>query len=327
MIEFSWPWVFLALPLPFVWRLSLKETDPTRGAALRVPAVEVFEVTGAKHSTSRLWPLFIAGMAWLLLVTAGARPAWVGEPVDLPRSGRDLMLAVDISGSMAASDFDLQGVRVDRLTATKFVAKQFIDKREGDRIGLILFGSQAYLQTPLTFDRDTVTRLLSEAVIGLAGRQTAIGDAIGLAIKRLRESAKADRILILLTDGSNTAGQLKPVKAAQLASELEVTIYTIGIGADEIYERTFLGTRRRNPSADLDERTLRQIADVTNGQYFRARDVKQLERIYDDIDALEPVEQDMERFRPVRALFFWPLTLAVILGGALASARAGGRLP
>jgi Ca-activated chloride channel family protein len=229
-----------------------------------------------------------------------------------------MMLAVDLSFSMQEEDFELQGQWVDRLSATKAVAQEFIMRRKGDRIGLILFGENAYLQTPLTFDRETVRTLLLESQIGLAGRATAIGDAIGLALKRLRDQDDSNRVLILLTDGANTAGEIEPIQAAELAAQNGLTIYTIGIGADEMLVRSLFGTRRVNPSADLDESTLRGIAQMTGGQYFRARDTGELEKIYQLLDALEPIEQDPETFRPVAALFQWPLGAALILAGALA---------
>jgi Ca-activated chloride channel family protein len=257
--------------------------------------------------------VWLAMLAWILIVVASSQPQRFGDPVEIPVSGRDIIVAADLSQSMEARDFQLQGRWVDRLTATKSVAEDFIARRVGDRIGLILFGEQAYLQTPLTFDRATVLELLGEAQIGLAGRATAIGDAIGLAVKRLRENAEGTRVLILMTDGANTAGQVDPLQAAELAASESLTIYTIGIGADEMIVRSLLGTRRVNPSADLDEETLTAIAERTGGQYFRARNTADLEEIYRLLDELEPVERDAEVFRPVAALFYWPLSIALLL--------------
>ena len=225
--------------------------------------------------------------------------------------------AVDLSLSMQQKDFLLDGQPVDRLTATKAIAGEFIARRRGDRLGLILFGEQAYLQTPLTFDRKTVNTLLQESAIGLAGRNTAIGDAIGLAAKRLQNQAAEHRVLILLTDGANTAGSIAPRKAAELAARTGLKIYTIGIGADEMLVRSLFGTRRANPSRDLDEKTLRAIAEATSGRYFRARDTGELEKIYALLDQLEPAEKDTQLFRPRRALFPWPLALALGIGTAL----------
>jgi len=257
---------------------------------------------------------------------AVARPQWLGDPIELPVSGRDLMLAVYLSRSMQTRDFELHDEVMDRITAIKLVASQFIKQRVGDRLGLILFGTQAYLQTPLTFDRKTVNTLLQEAVIGLAGKETAIGDAIGLAVKRFkqsREEAKKEgrpvskQVLILLTDGANTAGEVDPVKAADLAAAEGMTIYTIGVGADEMLVQSLFGVRRYNPSADLDEKTLKAVAQKTGGKYFRARDTQELQKIYKMLDDLEPVVKDTQSFRPRSALYPWPLALALMIATLL----------
>ena len=241
----------------------------------------------------------------------------------MPVSGRDLLLAVDISGSMDTRDMILNRTAVNRLKVVKKVAGEFIRRRRGDRVGLILFGSRAYLQTPLTFDTETTATLLDESEIGLAGRETAIGDAIGLAVKRLRDDAAADRILVLLTDGANTSGEVQPLQAAEFAARDGLTIYTVGVGADEMMVQDFFGSRVVNPSADLDEDTLRMIAERTGGRYFRARDAVSLEKIYRILDQLEPVESDVEMVRPVDELFFWPLGIAYALAllAALLSIR------
>ena len=231
------------------------------------------------------------------------------------RNGRDLMLAVDLSGSMEVQDFFINKRAVDRLTAIKYVAGDFINRRVGDRLGLILFGTQAYLQTPLTFDRKTVMTLLNESAIGLAGDNTAIGDAIGLAIKRLKNQPADSRVLI--TDGANTAGEVSPLKAAELAAANKLKIYTIGVGADEMIVRSFFGSRKVNPSADLDENTLVKIAESTGGRYFRARNADELNNIYMLLDQLEPIEKDKQFFRPRTDLFYWPLALALLLAGAI----------
>jgi Ca-activated chloride channel family protein len=236
------------------------------------------------------------------------------------------MLAVDLSGSMEVKDFQIKGQMVTRLIATQWVGGEFIRRRVGDRLGLILFGRQAYLQTPLTFDRETVRTLLHEAVIGLAGKETAIGDAIGLAVKRLRGEDASSSILILLTDGANTAGEVTPIKAAELAAKEGLKIYTIGIGADEMIVRNLFGNRRVNPSADLDEKTLTEIAEKTGGRYFRARDVEELENIYALLDELEPVEQESQTFRPRSSLYSWPLGAALTIATLLVMLRINGRI-
>ena len=319
MIGFEWPWLILLLPLPYVIYRYARPYGATMNSALRVPFLDDFaEAEPDARSKTRTWPLWVALLAWFLLVVSAMRPQWLGELVEVPVTGRELMLAVDLSGSMDQQDFVRTGRRIDRLTATKLVAGDFIERRVGDRVGLILFGEQAYLQAPLTFDRTTVRTLLSEAVIGLAGKATAIGDAIGLAVKRLRERDESQRVLVLLTDGANTAGVVDPVSAAELARREGLKIYTIGIGATEITERSLFGTRKLNPSADLDEAALKEIARLTGGAYFRARDLGELEEIYALIDELEPIEQDPKKFRPRKTLYYWPLGAALLLGALLA---------
>jgi len=319
-IEFEWLWMFYLTPLPLLLYLLLPVADTAREAALRVPDLDAFALDDNVQTgrvVQRRWLLVPALLAWLLLVCAAARPVWVGDPVELPVSGRDLMLAVDISGSMQVEDIIQNDKQVNRLTAVKQVAGEFIERRVGDRIGLILFGSQAYVQTPLTFDRKTVHTLLQDSAIGLAGEQTAIGDAIGLAVKRLLQNPSGNKVLVLLTDGANNAGEVQPVKAAELAAKEGMTIYTIGIGADEMIINSFFGSQRINPSADLDEEALGQIAQTTGGKYFRARDGKQLEQIYTMLDELQPVIQDKQTFRPQRALFYWPLGIALLLAAMM----------
>ncbi|MBD9359583.1 vWA domain-containing protein [Methylomonas fluvii] len=324
MIELYWPWLLSLLPLPLILRWLLPARAVAQQAALKVPFLDDLGPSETRVvSSERRWPLWLAAFAWACLLLAATRPQWLGEPIEQAVSGRDLMLAVDVSGSMQEEDFIIGKQRVDRLTAIKHVAGDFIQRRVGDRLGLILFGTQAYLHVPLTFDRKTVQTLLHEAFIGITedDPKTSIGDAIGLAIKRLQQQQDASRVLILLTDGANTAGELTPLKAAELAAEHHLKIYTIGIGADEVLVRSLFGTRRVNPSADLDEKTLTAIADATGGHYFRARNTEELEKIYLMLDQLEPVEKDKQYFRPRSELFYWPLGLALLLTGCLTLAR------
>jgi len=327
----AWWWVLLALPMPWLLRRLTAEQKLERGAALAVPASSPLAgiVGPSAGGRRRNWLVGVLWAVWTLSILAAARPQHVGEPLALPMSGRDLLLAVDLSGSMEEQDFMLAGQPVDRLTATKAVAQEFIEQRVGDRVGLILFGREAYLQTPLTFDRETVRSLLLESAIGLAGKETAIGDAIGLAIRTLEDAGVADgrRVLILLTDGANTAGEVDPLKAAELAADRSMIIYTIGVGADAMTVRTVFGERQINPSADLDEATLATIAEMTGGRYFRARDTNELAGIYAILDELEPAESDAAGFRPVTELFFLPLAGAVVLvlAAALASLLPAAR--
>lgn len=323
MWSFAWPWMLAVLPLPIIVRKLMSPAAGTADAGLKVPSLRRFAILNERPEVEQLlnWRFWLAVVAWALLVLASARPERIGDELDVPVSGRNLMLAVDLSGSMDAKDFELGNLSVDRLTATKAVASDFISRREGDRIGLILFGENAYLQVPLTLDRQTVNVLLLEAFIGLAGEKTAIGDAITLAVKRIHDQgADADeQVLILLTDGANTAGSVPPMRAAELAQQIGLRIYTIGIGAESMtVSSAFGGTRQTNPSADLDEDTLKQIASLTGGQYFRAKDTAGLQEIYRILDEMEPVAEPEAGFRPVKSLYYWPLAGALALAIILA---------
>ena len=325
MIEWIWPWMFLLAPLPWLVR-RLLPIAASRQAAVRAPFFdewrELSATQGAGSGGGGLLPAVLLWLLWLLLLAAAARPTWIGDPVELPNSGRDLMMAVDISGSMRIEDMLVGDSHVPRVEAVRQLGAQFISQRTGDRLGLILFGTKAYVQSPLSFDTATVKRFLSEARIGFAGEETAIGDAIGLAVKRLRERPAESRVLILLTDGQDTASSVQPLDAARLAADLGIRIYTIGIGADSLtlpglFGSSF-GSRRINPSAELDEPTLREIAHLTNGEYFRARDPQELANIYQKLDELEPVEQEAAMYRPRQALGYIPLLGALFLSFLLA---------
>jgi Ca-activated chloride channel family protein len=327
MIHLDWPWVLAALPLPLL-ALWLPPARPQLGRALHLPFYrDLVDLEQGNRRHSSLGRRILTWLTWLLLVVAASRPQWLGEPINLPVSGRDLMLAVDVSGSMEQNDYQLNGKYVNRLDVVKTVAGNFIERREGDRLGLILFGSRAYVQTPLTYDRATVQTLLQDSVIGLAGRETAIGDAIALAVKRLREQPKDNRVLILLTDGANTAGDIAPLDAAKLATQSGVRIYTIGIGGGQVGVGTPFGTLMQQASG-LDPETLENIARESGGHYFHATDTTQLEQVYQELDRLEPSTRDSRSYRPIQALFVWPAGLALLLsiGLALAGLRQRHRI-
>lgn len=309
MYSVYWPWVFALLPLPLLirWLPRVKQASITT-----IEAPFLAGLFSGKQNQNHQSASVLNWLPWLLLLLAVSRPQFIGEPIALPIEGRDLMLAIDISGSMEQKDMQINGAAVDRLTAVKKVAGEFIDRRVGDRIGLILFGENAYLQAPLTFDRETVKTLLYEAAIGLAGKSTAIGDSIGLAVKKARETEESNRILIVLTDGQNTAGAIEPLKAAELARAEDLKIYTIGVGADELVVNSFFGQRRINPSSDLDEASLRRIAAITEGSYFRAKDTQELEQIYQILDEMEPLAEEEQFYRPTDELYFWPLLGALL---------------
>ncbi len=328
MLHLVWPWMLAAAAAPFlVARLAPRAPDAA-GAPMRVPWFE--EAAAWSERASGSGPRIrraVALLAWSALVLAAARPQWVGDPVPLPAHGRDLMLALDLSGSMRERDMK-SGARLEaRIDVVKRVAGEFVERRAGDRVGLILFGSRAYLQAPFTLDLDTVSGMVSEAVPGLAGEQTAVGDAIGLAVKRLRERPMERRVLVLLTDGADTASRVDPRSAARFAAAEGITIHAVGVGADEEVASRWLGALRSRARSALDETTLQAIAGMTGGRYFRARDTAELEEIYRLIDALEPVAGGGEVFRPTRELFHWPLGFSaavftlVALGGV---SRPGG---
>ncbi|PIE36277.1 MAG: BatB protein [Gammaproteobacteria bacterium] len=326
MMQWLWPWLFVLLPLPILVQRFVKPA-PREETALRAPFFEqwraIYDSTDSRFSASQsmlkiLWRWLI----WIALVCACARPVWVGDAVEIERSGRDLMLAVDISGSMQQPDMVIKGRALQRIDAVKLVASEFIKARNGDRLGLILFGSKAYVQSPLSFDTNTVSRFLNEAQIGFAGEKTAIADAIGLAVKRLQNKKSQDRVLILLSDGSDTASTVDLMQAAKQAQQLGIRIYTIGVGADSMVRPGILGSRfgsrTLNPSIDLDEESLQEIANLTGGRYFRAKNPQELAAIYQLLDKLEPVQKDSASYRPQRSLVYVPALIALLLSFVLA---------
>lgn len=320
MFEFTWPWFLCLLPLPILIHF-LPKVAP-KGSALWFPNAGYLEKRQenlpSKKSISL--PLIFLSLAWVFLVCAIARPTWLGEPTQVTPSGRDLLIALDLSGSMQIKDMTLDGHPVDRLDAEKAVLSDFIKKRRGDRIGLIVFGSKAYLQAPLSFDTKTINQLVQEEQIGFAGEQTAIGDAIGLGIKRLENKPSDKKVLILMTDGANTAGRVNPDQAASFAATQHLRIHTIGIGADSMQVQGFFGPQTINPSSDLDEKMLKSIAHKTGGEYFRAKSTADLRRIYATLDKLEPTPAQNIWQRPITSYFHWlGLISLIFLGLALLS--------
>ncbi|OKY24624.1 VWA domain-containing protein [Thalassotalea sp. PP2-459] len=312
MIELALPWVLLALPLPLIVYF-LPATASNEAAPLKMPVLVSSSTPKTLLGNQKKTPISLLALLWILLVVSASQPQWLGEPVNIPTEGRELMVAVDLSGSMQVEDMSLNGATVNRLDMLKVLLGDFIDRRVGDRIGLILFGDDAYMQTPMTFDRKTVKQMLDETVLGLVGKQTAIGDAIALSVKRFAEKKDSNRVLLLLTDGQNTAGKILPEQALELAVAKNVTIYSVGIGADVMIQRSLFGKRRVNPSSELDEETLTKLAVDTGGKYFRARSSEDMEEIYQLLDQLEPVEQEQQQMRPLTALFYYPLAFAAII--------------
>lgn len=314
VFELALPWILILLPFPLVWYV-LPSAQINLPVALKIPffndmAAFINEKRQGLRREKQKGFLFIV---WCLLVVAAAGPRWIGEPQPLEREGRNIMLVLDLSGSMELPDMVLNGRPVSRLAVVKQAAEEFVKQRIGDRIGLILFGTRAYLQTPLTYDRQSILLRLEDATVGLAGQTTSIGDALGLAVKRLQNVPPKGRIIILLTDGANNSGILPPLKAAELAKEDKMKVYTIGLGSEgdpRALNNIFFNM---NASSDLDEPTLQEIAKITGGQYFRATDTESLNEIYQTINQLETVHQQEATIRPQKDYYPWPLGLAFLL--------------
>jgi Ca-activated chloride channel family protein len=313
VLEFAHPWAFALLPLPFLawWLLPPRRVSVS---AVRVPFFEQIVSAagleareGAVVLRRRVLQMTVAILGWSLLVAGLAKPQWVGEPIVRTEAARDVMLAIDLSGSMDYRDFpDGQGTNVSRFEAVQRVVDRFVAERESDRIGLIVFGSKAYLQLPFTRDLDTARALVELMEVGMAGPQTALGDSIGLAIRAFESSEVDDRVLILLTDGNDTASKMTPINAADIASLNGVTIFTIGIG-----DTAATGEDR----VDFD--ALTTIAGRTGGEFFNAEDESALAAVYRRIDAASAADVRTQSWRPRTSLVHWPAgaAAAVVLIG------------
>jgi Ca-activated chloride channel homolog len=316
MLDFAYPWLALLIIVPILLRPKRQEG---RNTPLYLPPLA--KLAHSSPNQTRHWfsvNSVLLAIIWLALVIASMQPRWLGDSQTIPQQGRDLMLALDLSGSMEIADMVVQGKTINRLEAVKSVVAEFIQQRQGDRIGLILFADAAYQQTPLTFDLVTVEKMLNDSVLRLVGTRTAIGEAIGLAVKRLNTYESSNKVLILLSDGANTAGNIQPLEALTLAKAAGVKIHTVGVGAEQMIQQGLFGQRLVNPSQDLDETLLTRLAEETGGRYFRARDVKELQEIYQLLDQLEPITRDSLTYRPQKSLLHWPLALALFCSFLLA---------
>ncbi len=263
-------------------------------------------------------PLMLRAICLALLVIALARPQYSNVSRDTKSPGVDIMLCLDTSGSMRALDFKLKGERVTRLTAVKKVVTDFIKKREHDRIGLVVFGEEAFTQSPLSMDKGMLLNLVNRMEIGMAGDSTAVGSAIAIGGKRLKDLKAKSKILILLTDGRNNAGVITPEQAAEAVKAFDVKIYSIGVGGigpAPFPMQTMWGTRLVNQQVDLDEKTLQKVADIGGGRYFRAADSKELSEIYDIIDKAEKTEIKVKEFFHFEELYLYLLIPALIILG------------
>lgn len=320
MIEFAYPYLFWLILLPVLVFFILSKSKNAYGNALLVPFIS--DLQNIKNKTSRIAKTYVGKgfwsslkflylfIIWALLVIAVARPQRVGEPYRLKTENRDIMLVIDISTSMLQPDFSTTNQRIDRLTAVKYVVGEFIKKRTEDRVGLILFGTRAYLQSPLTFDKASVVNILQNADAGMAGNSTSIGDALGLALKNIKEEKdKSNKVIILLSDGESNDGYLSMAEAITLAEKEGIKIYTIGVGSDVSFIGSIFGIKNN----ELDETSLKELAQRTKGNYFRATDLTSLEKIYEKIDTLEPKNNEGNIVQEKIDLFYLPLALALFL--------------
>ena len=316
MFEFANMWAFFLLPVPFlVYKLMPplhKQSD-----ALVVPFLErAAEATGQKvkkgawisRRSTMQWLFLIP--AWICIVATLAKPQLVGEPAMKVKTARSFLVAADISFSMAARDWVVDGERLSRWEAIKMVMAEFIEKRQGDRMALVFFGTNAYLQTPFTTELDVVQWFLEETDVGMAGQMTSIGKAIGFGMKMFKEDTLDQKVMLILTDGRDGGKGIAPLDAAYLAKADSVKIYTLGVGDPTA------------PGSDLDEPTLQKISEITEGQYFRAIDQEELESVYSTLEELEPIEFEEEENKPVTPLYYYPLMAAIGLGFTLLLLRA-----
>lgn len=286
-MSFVWPWVLLLLPLPLLLPKSFKENKAVDVVAVPPRVAKALEKIETSPSLNQIASRSLPWIAWCLFLLALAQPQKTGNATVQAANGRAIAMVVDVSGSMSRSDFLLDGTSIDRLSAVKKVAGEFIEKRKGDRLGLVLFGSEAFIASPLSFDVTAIANNLNTAGIGMAGRSTAIGDALGLAIKLLNNYPASEKAIILLSDGTNNAGTTEPENAADLASTFDIRIHSIAMGSDE--QTSGFST---SPSADLDEETLQNIAQSANGNFYRVRTYEDLQDVYADLSTLESAISD-----------------------------------
>ena len=323
--EFYWPWMALLLGLPLLVQFLWPRTDPERAQTLAGrqetllhPSLTQLQECFTGHRpraaiSGRIQGLLL-GLLWLFLTLTLMRPQWLEPYTETRAEGYDLMLAVDASHSMEALDFTVNNAQVTRMAVLKGVLNQFIANREGDRVGLIIFGSQAYTIAPMTYDLNAVRQQLADVVPNIAGQGTAMGDAIGLGVKKLRERPEGSRVLILVADGDNTSGTIPPLDGAWLAAQSGIRIYTIGVGSTQDSVQIIEGGRLvARDDLGMDERVLRDIAGITNGAYFRATDADALEEIYKRIDELEKTRAESRTVMIPHPLYPWTLGLVLLL--------------
>lgn len=321
MYHFAFIQALWLLPIPLLIYLLLPVYQKKYGDALKIPFLADIKQIQNKSGNIRLLKpavisvikLFILAAVWLFLIIALCRPQWSGKPLAVKNEGRDILLVVDISNSMSEPDFEYKGKMYERLTAVKNVVDNFMDKRTEDKIGLVLFGTRAYLQAPLTYDKQSLKEILWNMEAGMAGNSTSIGDAVGLALKTLSlsDGKPENKVIILLTDGENNDGSMSFPKAIAMAKEEKIKIYTIGVGSDT---ESFFGGLFTIPTVSgVDEKSLKKLAAETKGNYFRAKDVASLFKVYSEIDKLEPRTSEGRYVQEVKELYPYPAFAALVL--------------
>ena len=316
MYQFVWPIIFILLPLPLILRQILGVSNfasKNFDGALKVPFwTRLQNLTHQDTFPKRTLSPFLWSLVWILFVIAAARPIWIGEPIVLEKEVRNIVLTLDVSGSMEEQDFDIKGHPLTRLEMVKHLANDFIQKRKGDNLGLVIFGSEAYTYAPLSPDTKTLTSLMDEIGIGIAGTQTAMGDALALAIQTVASVPENARIVILMSDGYANAGVVQMDEAIKIAKKTNVKVYTIGIGSDHNTIQDFLGFIQMSAPLDLDEETLNHIAQETGGKYFRAKTSTDLQKIYQLIDNLETTKAEETTVRPRKEMAYYFLLAGLI---------------
>lgn len=323
-----WPFAFFLISLPILTRvfLAARSNEEQKSVlALRVPFFDRLSGFGRfSVPTYSLLRGLMLWAAWGFFIAAAMRPIAYRENTPLPHDARNIMLAIDVSGSMGEKDYDINGLPVSRLSMVKMVVNDFIKNRADDNIGMVIFGSEAFTYAPLSFDKKTLQSLFGEVELGIAGEQTAIGDAVALSVQGVQNTPKDSRIVILLSDGYSNAGSVSVAQGVDLAKKLGVKVYTIGVGAKQKMIQSLMGMMMLGGGSDLDEETLKAIADATGGKYFRATSTGELQEIYQTIDALEQVQSDELAVKPRAELFYIPLMacLLCLFGAVLLKRRA-----
>ena len=320
MITLSYPYALLLLILPFFVRFLLPRVKGMHGDGLKIPFLNDLEQIKAKNKSA---PSFSVNykrntnyvflyLIWAMLCLSATRPILSGEPFRPKNFGHEIIMVMDISTSMLERDYRLNDKRISRMDAVKIAAYNFLQNRNNDKIGLVLFGTQAYLQAPPTFDNESVKNIILDMQPGMAGKSTSIGDAVGIAVQALdNDKSDVEKVIILLTDGENNDGSITPAQALMLAKKSNVKIYTIGVGNEQSMLQSFFGNFG-GMKIDRDNPELKALASETSGQYFKASDTESLFKVYAEIDKLEAEENEDNFVKNITELYYIPLLMAVM---------------